>query len=69
MFQVMFSIIAMEFFKLKAEQNGYLMAYFGMVQMVSERRHLLYKKPSPETSVELGPDWKMRCLLRWFREE
>ncbi|KAM4602366.1 solute carrier family 22 member 18 [Polymixia lowei] len=33
-FQVMFSIIAMNFFKLQPEQNGYLMAYFGIVQMV-----------------------------------
>ncbi|XP_047219948.1 solute carrier family 22 member 18 [Girardinichthys multiradiatus] len=33
-FQVMFSIIAMDFFKLEAKQNGYLMAYFGIVQMV-----------------------------------
>ncbi|KAF4110982.1 solute carrier family 22 member 18 [Onychostoma macrolepis] len=33
-FQVMFSIIAINFFQLKAEQNGYLMAYFGVVQMV-----------------------------------
>ncbi|XP_033973048.1 solute carrier family 22 member 18 [Trematomus bernacchii] len=33
-FQVMFSIIAMEFFKLKPEQNGYLMAYFGITSMV-----------------------------------
>jgi len=33
-FQVMFSIIAINFFELKAEQNGYLMAYFGIVQMV-----------------------------------
>lgn len=31
----MFSIIALEFFKLRPEQNGYLMAYFGIVQMVS----------------------------------
>lgn len=31
----MFSIIALEFFKLQPEQNGYLMAYFGIVQMVS----------------------------------
>ena len=31
----MFSIIAMNFFQLAAEQNGYLMAYFGVVQMVS----------------------------------
>ncbi|XP_029284655.1 solute carrier family 22 member 18 [Cottoperca gobio] len=33
-FQVMFSIIALDFFKLKPEQNGYLMAYFGIVSMV-----------------------------------
>ncbi|XP_006642626.1 solute carrier family 22 member 18 [Lepisosteus oculatus] len=33
-FQVMFSIIAMDFFQLQAEQTGYLMAYFGVVQMV-----------------------------------
>lgn len=33
-FQVMFSIITMNFFQLQAEQNGYLMAYFGVVQMV-----------------------------------
>ncbi|XP_072527382.1 solute carrier family 22 member 18 [Salminus brasiliensis] len=33
-FQVMFSIIAMNFFQLQAQQNGYLMAYFGVVQMV-----------------------------------
>ncbi|KAK6472688.1 solute carrier family 22 member 18-like [Huso huso] len=33
-FQVMFSIIAMNFFHLKAEQTGYLLSYFGLVQMV-----------------------------------
>ncbi|KAM7405738.1 hypothetical protein PAMP_000165 [Pampus punctatissimus] len=33
-FQAMFSIIAMEFFKLQPEQNGYLMAYFGLLSMV-----------------------------------
>ncbi|XP_029000268.1 solute carrier family 22 member 18 [Betta splendens] len=33
-FQVMFSIIALEFFRLQPQQNGYLMAYFGIVQMV-----------------------------------
>lgn len=33
-FQVMFSIIVLEFFKLGPEENGYLMAYFGIVQMV-----------------------------------
>lgn len=34
-FQVMFSIIALDFFKLQPEQNGYLMAYFGIASMVS----------------------------------
>ncbi|XP_061671701.1 solute carrier family 22 member 18 isoform X2 [Syngnathoides biaculeatus] len=33
-FQVMFSIIAMEFFKLTPEENGYIMAYFGIAQLV-----------------------------------
>uniref|UniRef100_A0AAY4DP05 Organic cation transporter-like protein 2 n=1 Tax=Denticeps clupeoides TaxID=299321 RepID=A0AAY4DP05_9TELE len=32
-FQVMFSIIAMNFFHLEAAHNGYLMAYIGVVQM------------------------------------
>lgn len=36
----MFSVIAMNFFKLEAEQNGYLMAYFGVMQMVSSELHL-----------------------------
>ncbi|XP_068427729.1 solute carrier family 22 member 18 isoform X3 [Clinocottus analis] len=33
-FQVMFSIIALDFFKLTPSQNGYLMAYFGIASMV-----------------------------------
>ncbi|KAI3377343.1 hypothetical protein L3Q82_008550 [Scortum barcoo] len=33
-FQVMFSIIALDFFKLQPEENGYLMAYFGIASMV-----------------------------------
>ncbi|CAB1432414.1 unnamed protein product [Pleuronectes platessa] len=33
-FQVMFSVIALDFFKLLPEQNGYMMAYFGIVTMV-----------------------------------
>ncbi|XP_046897850.1 solute carrier family 22 member 18 [Hypomesus transpacificus] len=32
-FQVMFSVIAINFFQLQPEQNGYLMAYFGLMQM------------------------------------
>lgn len=39
-FQVMFSIIAMNVFQLQAAQNGYLMAYFGVVQMVHKNMHL-----------------------------
>lgn len=31
----MFSIIALEFFKLQPEENGYLMAFLGIVQMVT----------------------------------
>ena len=37
----MFSIIAMEFFKLEPQQNGYLMAYFGIVQMVRQKSSLI----------------------------
>ncbi|XP_056463851.1 solute carrier family 22 member 18 [Gadus chalcogrammus] len=33
-FQVMFSIIGMNFFKLEPAQSGYLMAFFGIAQMV-----------------------------------
>ncbi|XP_069021693.1 solute carrier family 22 member 18 [Embiotoca jacksoni] len=33
-FQVMFNIIALDFFKLQPEQNGYMMAYFGIVSML-----------------------------------
>lgn len=32
----MFSIIALEFFKLEPQENGYLMAFFGITQMVSD---------------------------------
>lgn len=35
-FQVMFSVIAMNVFELEAEQNGYLMAYFGVMQMIMQ---------------------------------
>lgn len=31
----MFSIITLEFFHLQPEENGYLMAFFGIVQMVN----------------------------------
>ncbi|KGL73514.1 Solute carrier family 22 member 18, partial [Tinamus guttatus] len=34
LFLIMFSIISMEFFGLEAAQAGYLMAYFGVLQMV-----------------------------------
>ncbi|XP_055505626.1 solute carrier family 22 member 18 isoform X2 [Leucoraja erinacea] len=32
-FQSMFSVVAMNYFKLEAEYNGYLMAYVGVLQM------------------------------------
>lgn len=32
---VMFSIISMDFFRLEAAQAGYLMSFFGVLQMVS----------------------------------
>uniref|UniRef100_A0A3P9KB84 Organic cation transporter-like protein 2 n=1 Tax=Oryzias latipes TaxID=8090 RepID=A0A3P9KB84_ORYLA len=33
-FQVMFSIVSMDFFQLQPEEHSYLMAFFGIVQMV-----------------------------------
>uniref|UniRef100_A0A3B3CY27 Organic cation transporter-like protein 2 n=1 Tax=Oryzias melastigma TaxID=30732 RepID=A0A3B3CY27_ORYME len=33
-FQVMFSIVSMDFFSLQPEEHSYLMAFFGIVQMV-----------------------------------
>ncbi|GCB60573.1 hypothetical protein scyTo_0011157, partial [Scyliorhinus torazame] len=35
-FQSMFSVVAMDHFKLEAEHNGYLMAYIGVLQMVMQ---------------------------------
>uniref|UniRef100_UPI00398E75E2 solute carrier family 22 member 18 n=1 Tax=Pristiophorus japonicus TaxID=55135 RepID=UPI00398E75E2 len=35
-FQSMFSIVAMDHFKLEPENNGYLMAYIGVLQMVMQ---------------------------------
>ena len=35
LFMVMFSIISMDFFRLEAAQAGYLMSFFGVLQMVS----------------------------------
>ncbi|XP_023039290.1 solute carrier family 22 member 18 isoform X2 [Piliocolobus tephrosceles] len=36
LFMVMFSIISMEFFQLEAAQAGYLMSFFGLLQMVTQ---------------------------------
>lgn len=36
LFLIMFSIISMDFFGLEAVESGYLMSYFGVLQMVSE---------------------------------
>ncbi|XP_051885006.1 solute carrier family 22 member 18 [Pristis pectinata] len=35
-FQSMFPVVAMDYFKLEAEYNGYLMAYIGVLQMVMQ---------------------------------
>ncbi|NWU14142.1 S22AI protein, partial [Cephalopterus ornatus] len=34
LFMIMFSIISMDFFRLEAVESGYLMSYFGVLQMV-----------------------------------
>uniref|UniRef100_A0A2I3N3L2 Solute carrier family 22 member 18 n=1 Tax=Papio anubis TaxID=9555 RepID=A0A2I3N3L2_PAPAN len=36
LFTVMFSIISMDFFQLEAAQAGYLMSFFGLLQMVTQ---------------------------------
>ncbi|EHB12348.1 Solute carrier family 22 member 18 [Heterocephalus glaber] len=36
LFMVMFSIISMDFFQLEASQAGYLMSFFGILQMVTQ---------------------------------
>ncbi|PNJ16364.1 SLC22A18 isoform 7 [Pongo abelii] len=36
LFMVMFSIISMDFFQLEAAQAGYLMSFFGLLQMVTQ---------------------------------
>ncbi|XP_064019284.1 solute carrier family 22 member 18 isoform X2 [Pogoniulus pusillus] len=36
LFMIMFSIISMDFFGLEAVESGYLMSYFGVLQMVSQ---------------------------------
>ncbi|XP_012613172.1 solute carrier family 67 member A1 [Microcebus murinus] len=36
LFMVMFSIISMDFFRLEAAQAGYLMSFFGVLQMVTQ---------------------------------
>ncbi|KAK2099891.1 hypothetical protein P7K49_021239 [Saguinus oedipus] len=41
LFMIMFSIISMDFFRLEAAQAGYLMSFFGLLQMVSGTQGLL----------------------------
>lgn len=41
LFLIMFSIISMNFFGLEAAQTGYLMSYFGVLQMVSGRDNII----------------------------
>ncbi|XP_070420606.1 solute carrier family 22 member 18 isoform X2 [Equus przewalskii] len=58
LFMVMFSIICMDFFQLEAAQSGYLMSFFGVLQMCSCCRALpffgdsaLFTSGSPPTSL------------------
>ena len=44
-FQVMFSIIGMNFFKLEPAQSGYLMAFFGIAQMVRAKLFFYLNDP------------------------
>uniref|UniRef100_I3NCX4 Solute carrier family 22 member 18 n=1 Tax=Ictidomys tridecemlineatus TaxID=43179 RepID=I3NCX4_ICTTR len=39
LFMIMFSIISMDFFQLEPSQAGYLMSFFGVLQMVGGARH------------------------------
>lgn len=47
---VMFSIISMDFFELEAAQAGYLMSFFGVLQMVSGH-------PPPGSGPHTCPTW------------
>lgn len=48
LFLIMFSVISMDFFGLEAVESGYLMSYFGVLQMVSEVED---KHPPPPTPL------------------
>ena len=37
-FQSMFSLVSMEFFKLEPQQNGFVMSYVGVLSIVSDER-------------------------------
>uniref|UniRef100_A0A5F7Z8F1 Organic cation transporter-like protein 2 n=1 Tax=Macaca mulatta TaxID=9544 RepID=A0A5F7Z8F1_MACMU len=64
LFMVMFSIISMDFFQLEAAQAGYLMSFFGLLQMVSgytgppggHGRGLQWGRP---LRVEAPPRWRL----------
>ena len=52
-FQSMFQVVALETFNLPADQNGYLMAYIGVLTMVCRvLTGLNYYPKSPNTTTE-----------------
>lgn len=54
-FQVMFAVIVMNFFQLEAKQNGFLMAYLGVVQMVHIHIHLMRLFSPNVSNYEIRP--------------
>ena len=76
---VMFSLISMDFFQLEAAQAGYLMSFFGLLQMVSGRRahrvgggsapHALWAPCPPRVLWAVGLCWGARTSQTtgtWF---
>ncbi|MBN3272588.1 S22AI protein, partial [Polyodon spathula] len=62
-FQVMFSIIAMNFFQLKAEQTGYLLSYFGLVQMERQSQYdAPFRISSKDQPTMHSQDANLRCM-------
>lgn len=59
LFMVMFSIISMDFFQLEPAHAGYLMSFFGILQMVSRHEQKGLGFPAYHTLGDLpeGPSW------------
>ena len=58
-FQSMFSIFAMEYFHLKAKENGMVLSYVGIMSMVSIDRaqfpcQLVSKHPFKDNNEDIG---------------